>query len=254
MRKIVTRLKHATHIGSSLSLRLVYLTGKHSSPIHPKHLTRHSLWFRHVLRKDARVLDVGCGNGQVALKTAAFTHSVVGVEKDSEHIRMAIEDARTLGVGIVTFLRADLEEPLAFRSSAFDIVLLLDVLEHIKNDLRLLHEIQRVLKNRGVLCVAVPNRDTRWKEEQRDAGMSGFSDKDHKREYTNDEIRECLRQSGFRIQSMEPVTYDTWLAGLIDLLGGISLAAYRRCSRWKAEMVKRYPRETTGWRVIARKI
>ncbi len=254
MRSLITRMKYATHVGSSLSMRLVYLTGKYPYPVHPKHLVSNPLWFKRVLRKNARVLDLGCGNGQITLKSAQYCHWIVGVERNPTNLETAHTEVRKRSIHNVSFVRADLEQQLPFHAQSFDVVLLLDVLEHVEKDAQLLRGIHRILTKRGVVCVAVPNRETRWKREQRKAGLSGYSDKDHKREYTEEEIRGCMEASGFQIQSIEPVTYDTWAAGLIDLLGGISLSLYDRCSVWKRRMVIRYPGETTGWRIIGQKL
>jgi len=60
---------------------------------------------------------------------------------------------------------------------------------------------------------------------------------------------------GFRAEGeFMPVVYDTAWAGLIDLAGGLSLWAYRRLSRLKRQAAHRHPQETTGWRVICRRL
>jgi SAM-dependent methyltransferase len=50
----------------------------------------------------------------------------------------------------------DLNDKLPFDSETFDSILLSDVLEHIRKPEQLLHEIQRILKNDGVLIMNVP--------------------------------------------------------------------------------------------------
>jgi hypothetical protein len=50
-----------------------------------------------------------------------------------------------------------------------------------------------------------------------------------------------------------PVVYDTPWAGAIDALGGLSLVAYARLSRWKRAAALRHPDESTGFQVLARR-
>jgi len=49
-----------------------------------------------------------------------------------------------------------------------------------------------------------------------------------------------------------PVVYDTPWAGVIDAVGGVSLGLYARLSRWKRDVALSRPRESTGFRVVAR--
>jgi hypothetical protein len=50
-----------------------------------------------------------------------------------------------------------------------------------------------------------------------------------------------------------PVVYDTAWAGVIDVVGGLSLPAYRRLSAWKRQAALRHPAESIGFRVVARR-
>ena len=83
------------------------------------------------------------------------------------------------------------------------------------------------------------------------AGFSPFTDPDHKVEYTLPELNAELLTGGFA-PSTEPmlITYDTPWAGLIDVIGGISLPVYRRLAQWKVRLVASNPSETTGWRLV----
>jgi hypothetical protein len=45
--------------------------------------------------------------------------------------------------------------------------------------------------------------------------------------------------------------HDTRWAGVIDALGGVSLAAYDRLSRWRRRAALRRPGDSTGFRARA---
>jgi hypothetical protein len=111
-----------------------------------------------------------------------------------------------------------------------------------------------VLKDEGRLLVSGPNRETAWRRRLRAAGLFAFSDPDHKIEYSREEFIAELRAGGFVPNGpLMPVVYDTPWAGLIDMLGGLSLALYGRLSRWKREAALRHPQESTGFRAVARR-
>ena len=72
---------------------------------------------------------------------------------------------------------------------------------------------------------------------------------------TRDEIVAERAAGGFEPAGpIEPIVYDTPWAGLIDVIGGLSLTIYRRLSVWKRNAALRHPEESTGFRVVARKI
>ena len=102
--------------------------------------------------------------------------------------------------------------------------------------------------------VSGPNRETTWRRRLREAGLFAFSDPDHKVEYTGEEFLAELHAGGFVSEGpVMPVVYDTPWAGLIDMVGGLSLGLYTRLSRWKRAAALRVPRESTGFRVVARR-
>ncbi|MEM4367462.1 MAG: class I SAM-dependent methyltransferase, partial [Candidatus Anstonellales archaeon] len=55
------------------------------------------------------------------------------------------------------FIVADLNKKLPLKDNVFDSVVSLDVIEHLYDIDNFLHEINRVLKNRGVFILSTPN-------------------------------------------------------------------------------------------------
>jgi len=119
---------------------------------------RHSFdYLRSRLSPSARVLDVGCGNGQFALAVAATgAGRVLGLDFDREAIASAREAAS--GAGLPCEFR---EEDVGGLSAdePFDFVVLNDVTEHLSDrELReLLAKIRPVLVPGGELIVHTPN-------------------------------------------------------------------------------------------------
>jgi 2-polyprenyl-3-methyl-5-hydroxy-6-metoxy-1,4-benzoquinol methylase len=97
------------------------------------------------------VLDVGCGWGQALLHFANQGMKCCGFDPAPE----AVEYVRSKGVECVV---AGMDSMDVFGGRKFDVVTLLNVLEHLADPARVMAEIRAtVLKPGGVLVVEVPN-------------------------------------------------------------------------------------------------
>lgn len=103
------------------------------------------------------VLDLGCGNGELLAALAARYPGaqLVGVEVSRGRARTAA--ARLGGRAQVAQTPGSGRLPLADRS--FDLVLVTEVIEHLKDPLSLLREVRRLLAPGGRLAVTAPNSD-----------------------------------------------------------------------------------------------
>jgi 2-polyprenyl-3-methyl-5-hydroxy-6-metoxy-1,4-benzoquinol methylase len=100
----------------------------------------------------ARVLDVGCGDGRLALELERAGARVAGADPS----RIAIERARAALPG-APFEQIGASGRLPFNDSAFDAVTCVHVLQHVDETQQLMSEMRRVLRPGGTLAVAVPN-------------------------------------------------------------------------------------------------
>lgn len=86
-------------------------------------------------------------------------------------------------------------ENIPFNENYFSQVIILDVLEHIKNDSKVLDEIHRVLKKSGILVLSVPN-DTLL------SFLNPIRYAQHERHYSISKITGLLKQKGFKIEKI----------------------------------------------------
>lgn len=250
---IIIFLQKSTSL-SALACRLVQWTHKHSEPIHPKHLIQvRPPWYLSYLKENFYVLDIGCNNGQHTVRIAKKCKVVYGIDKDSKMLDMAHREVKRNRVMNVILDQVDIEKGLPYKNKLFDAILFLDVFEHLTKRNFILKEIIRVLKPNGLFLISVPNSETSWKQLQRKCGLFYYSDPDHKIEFTKKQIKILLRNSGFKIDSIDPVVYDTPLVGFIDLLGGISLTLYKLLIIWRRTQVLKNPENSIGFEIACYK-
>jgi 2-polyprenyl-3-methyl-5-hydroxy-6-metoxy-1,4-benzoquinol methylase len=102
------------------------------------------------------MLDIGCGNGLYILALASLAKKTVGIDIRHEVLTEATKNKVKLGRD-TEFIRAAAES-LPLCDSTFDVVLLVEMLEHVRSEGRVLEETNRVLKNEGYLLIYVPNK------------------------------------------------------------------------------------------------
>lgn len=103
-------------------------------------------------------LDLGCGEGNIALPLASLGYQMVGVDISTEAIKRAEGKKATLlnSQCSLEFLVGDAEN-LTIRGEAFDFVICSELLEHLEHPEKALASISRVLKQHGILLLTVPN-------------------------------------------------------------------------------------------------
>lgn len=237
--------------GSAIAVRLTKITGKSKEPIHPKHFLTLKPWYSTYVNNTDRVLDLGCGNGQSAIKISKISKAVIAVDINNDSLTIASRSAGRLGVKNIKFDKANLEGKLKFKRNSFDKIIFLDVLEHLQNRDQILQEVKRILRPGGLLFLGVPNSQTSWKKLQRSVGICSFSDPDHKIEFSESQIRKLLSNHGFTIKNFGYDHFDTPLRGIFDVIGGFSLPVYERLSSWRQEKTKKNPQESGGFEIIA---
>lgn len=152
------------------------------------HLAR-SIYKQHFKnKKNIKILEIGCGTGEVLNLLSQFGDAH-GIDISPK----AVEYCKNRGIEQVTM--GDINNmDLSNHLNTFDFVLVLDVLEHIQDDVETLKRINTLLKPGGILLVTVPAYKFLWSNH--DEALH------HKRRYHSLELRTKLADTGFEIKKL----------------------------------------------------
>lgn len=103
----------------------------------------------------ARLLEIGCGDGDFLLRTRARGYAVTGIE----FAEGTCETARTRLGDEVEILHATPDD-LPGVDASYDVCVLSDVIEHARDPRHLLAQAHRLLKPGGILFFAIPSLDS----------------------------------------------------------------------------------------------
>ncbi len=148
LKKPVSEIRWETKNGS------VIFGGEPASPNGIERGLSQRLGLLENLGPGTKVLSIGCGTA-TDLKKLLVKHNIFAVGLDAQ--RTFLMHATASKPKTVGLLQATAEN-LPVRDQSFDLVLLLEVLEHVEDPETTLQEIGRVLKTNGTLLLSVPNR------------------------------------------------------------------------------------------------
>jgi SAM-dependent methyltransferase len=139
------------------------------------------------LAQDPRILEIGCGTGHNLVMLKRFGR-VDALEIDGAARAIA---SRRLG-------HAVMDSPLpalpGVEDRAYDLIAILDVLEHVEEDRLALESIARKLKPGGRILIAVPAHPWMWSAHD--------VVNHHKRRYTKRTLRAVVAAAGLKLEMM----------------------------------------------------
>jgi SAM-dependent methyltransferase len=131
--------------------------------------------------RPSRLLDVGCGTGG---ELASLGPDVVAHGLDPSPLAAGYCRQRRLSVTLASGLS------IPFRDASFDAVLLLDVIEHVADDVAMLAEARRVLRPGGFAVITVPALPWLWSQHD--------ERNHHHRRYVRSGLERSIAASGLR--------------------------------------------------------
>jgi len=166
----------------------------------------HSIALR-MVGSGRRVLEVGCWSGHVTEHLVAAGNTVVGVEIDADAAGKNAFAERIHVVDLDTVRLSTIED------DRFDVILLGDVLEHLRDPAATLGDLVGMLDDDGFLVVSIPNvahidvrlhlLSGRWEYQP-----AGLLDHTHLRWFTRAGLRALLADVGFVATGLESVQFE----------------------------------------------
>lgn len=136
------------------------------------------------LKKGSVILDVGGGNGFVSANLLRNGYSPIVLEPGLK----GAYNAKKKGISAVV---CGTLETANFEMNSCEAIGVFDVIEHIENDVEMLHALRQLLMENGLLVITVPSFSWLWSDEDVAAG--------HFRRYSGSGIKKKLEQCGFEV-------------------------------------------------------
>ena len=174
------------------------------------------------LPPDAKILDAGCGTGGNLAMLSRYGQ-VHAMELDDQARQMA--NAK----GIAEVLSGRLPDEVPYQQEQFDLIALLDVLEHVEDDRNTLGVLGSLLKPGGYLLISVPAFPFLWSTHD--------EVHHHKRRYFLGELKGKLENAGLEIRYAS--YFNTVLFPLI--FGARQLGKLRANKRESGDLIMPHP-------------
>lgn len=198
--------------------------------------------------RNSKVLDIGCATGEHTKLFVRNNNKVVGIDIIDNRYKTDFKQRANYDNFQFVLIREG--KKLPFKDSTFDVVVSLDVIEHIENDLNFVKEIKRILRHKGTVFVATPNRNRLSIILQRflgkkftfplviqEEGLPGAGSI-HFREYIARELISLFQHEGFENVFVDHVWFG--LRGRINVgVNNFILREISQCLFLKGENVKR---------------
>lgn len=144
--------------------------------------------------RPGRWLDVGFGDGSLLLTAQEWGFETLGIDLRRE----SVAKLEALGVAARCVALETLDE-----SGAFDVVSMADVLEHMPFPRSALAQVHRLLAERGLVYLSMPNADTAsWRALDRERNNPYWIEIEHYHNFTRERLQALLRRSG-----LQPIWY-----------------------------------------------
>src|SRR5260221_6039216 len=110
---------------------------------------------------DARILEIGCGTGQMSLYLTRADRLVIGADLTRASLLLGQGAARRFGLARVQFVETDLRRP-GLRAGAFDVVYASGVLHHTPDPRAAFAALAKLAKPGGIIVLGLYNAYARF--------------------------------------------------------------------------------------------
>lgn len=168
----------------------------------------------------AEMLEAGCGWGTNLTQLEKSGFAVTGLDISRQALERLDRHNRTL-------IEADLSKPLPEDVRQYDVVLALDVIEHIDDDRGVVQRLAQLVRPGGIVVLSVPALPELYSEFDRIQG--------HRRRYTPATLQQAIDSSGLTVERI--LWWGQWMT---RILGHRKSATRGNPGDTNAEIYKKY--------------
>jgi 2-polyprenyl-3-methyl-5-hydroxy-6-metoxy-1,4-benzoquinol methylase len=189
-------------------------------------------------KSEIKILDVGCGNGNISLPLASLRYYVLGIDVDQASIKNVEQKNKFPNAKFLVFEAEKIEEirsiqhisssdrpsKMQDQKALFDCVIASEFFEHLKNPQEFAKSVFQILKPKGVLIASIPNggsllENFRWFLNQTGIGRSlkkflrqailkketiqSQAESPHIQFFSLGKFKKILESSGFKIKEIK---------------------------------------------------
>lgn len=157
--------------------------------------------------KAAKILDIGCGTGEFLSYFKAKGWNTTGIEPNETARKIA-----TKKHGLNVHLEAQLDK---LKKSSFEVITMWHVLEHVPDLSLRIKQLKSLIKEKGILIIAVPNIDSK------DAKTYGnfwaaLDVPRHLYHFNPSTIKKLFEKFGFELKETHPMKFDAFYISMIS--------------------------------------
>ncbi len=169
--------------------------------------SKFSIIQKYSIKKRGRLLDIGCGTGYFASYMNNKDWDSIGIEADQNAKKYAEEK---FGLKV-----SSLNDLKSFSSSEFNVVTLWHVLEHLSSPKEILDEISRILDEKGICIVALPNTDS-YDANYYKTYWAAWDVPRHLWHFNISSFKNIIENSGLRLRAIKRMPLDSFYISMLS--------------------------------------
>ncbi len=148
------------------------------------------------LTKEKNILDIGCGSGTLDFYLSSRCNYIKGIDISTKAINTCKYSAQNLKITNTEFQVAIFPETLIEKEN-FDIVLCIEIIEHVAEERKAIKNINKYLKKGGIAIISVPSISAPLYK----LGLTKKFDQrvGHIRRYSSIRLKKLLKEASFKI-------------------------------------------------------
>ena len=161
-------------------------------------------------RNKGRILDIGCGTGDLLSACENNGWSINGVEPSDKARALAGEK-----ISSKELLVSNIDELSNDPKDRYDVITMFHVLEHVPNLLEYVARLKQLLTDEGSLIIAVPNYKS-YDASYYNEFWAAYDVPRHLWHFSQEAIQSIFERNSFKIEKVLPLIFDSFYVSLLS--------------------------------------